>query len=153
MFTLRPLSPQETPPLSLLLTANPSLSALEDDLAHGVCHLLSNSGGTVLGAAILREVGPATMEIMAIAIEASVQQQGLGQRLLNHLTASALNQGATTLFVGTANSSLAQLGFYQKAGFRLSHIVPNHFLDHYDQPIFENGLQALDMVYLKLTLT
>nr|MBP6562703.1 hypothetical protein [Neisseriaceae bacterium] len=58
---------------------------------------------------------------------------------------------ATTVFVGTANSSLNQLGFYQKAGFRLSHIVPNYFIDHYPDPIIENGLRALDMVYLKHT--
>ncbi|MBP6562837.1 MAG: GNAT family N-acetyltransferase, partial [Neisseriaceae bacterium] len=135
MPLIRPLRPQEAPPLALLQQANPSLVALEADLKAGVCHVLSHGAEPILGAAIMQQVALNTQEIMAIAICPSAQGQGLGKRLLAYLIDTAYAQGATTVFVGTANSSLNQLGFYQKAGFRLSHIVPNYFIDHYPDPI------------------
>lgn len=153
MHTIRTLKPNEALPLTLLQLANPSMAAIEADLIDGQCYILNEDPNQPLGAAIMQRVATDTFEIKAIAIIESAQGRHLGKALLHHLIDAARAQGAHTLFVGTANSSLMQLGFYQKSGFRLSHILPNYFLDHYPEPIFENGLQALDMVYLKLSLT
>ena len=43
-------------------------------------------------------------------------------------------------------------GFYEKCGFRRSHIIPNFFIDNYDHPIYECGKQLIDMVYLQKKL-
>ncbi|MBP6116497.1 MAG: GNAT family N-acetyltransferase [Neisseriaceae bacterium] len=152
MHTIRTLQPHESLPLSLLLLANPSVALIEADLEQGQCHLLHDATGALVGAAILQCVGTDTLELKAIAIAPERQGLGWGKRFLAALIEAARAQNAHTLFVGTANSSLNQLGFYQKSGFRLSHILPNYFLDHYPEPIFEQGLQALDMVYLKRSL-
>ncbi len=53
-----------------------------------------------------------------------------------------------TLFVGTGDSP-SILSFYEKCGFTQSHRIKNFFTDHYDHPIYENGIQLVDMVYLK----
>ena len=53
--------------------------------------------------------------------------------------------------MGTGGSPQA-LGFYQSCGFVPSHVVPRFFTDHYDHPIFENGVQLVDMIYLKAYL-
>ena len=52
------------------------------------------------------------------------------------------------LQVGTGDSLLT-IPFYEKCGFVRSHIVPNFFTDNYDHPIFECGVQLVDMVYLQ----
>ena len=50
--------------------------------------------------------------------------------------------------VGTGNSSLRQLSFYQKAGFRISGIIPDYFIGD-DPPVFENGIRCIDMIRLR----
>ena len=39
--------------------------------------------------------------------------------------------------------------FYESCGFEISHRVKNFFIDNYDHPMFENGKQLIDMIYLK----
>ena len=42
--------------------------------------------------------------------------------------------------------------FYEKCGFVRSHYIKNFFTDNYDHPIFECGVQLVDMVYLRQML-
>lgn len=49
--------------------------------------------------------------------------------------------------MGTGDSPLS-LGFYHACGFIDSHRV-ERFTDNYDHPIIEDGIQLVDMVYLK----
>jgi hypothetical protein len=42
--------------------------------------------------------------------------------------------------------------FYQKHGFRISHRIKDFLTDNYDHPMFEDGVQLIDMVYLKRNL-
>jgi hypothetical protein len=44
------------------------------------------------------------------------------------------------------------LRFYRKNGFRPSHRVKGFFTENYDHPIFDGGVQLVDMVYLKRSL-
>ena len=53
--------------------------------------------------------------------------------------------------VGTGDSALT-VPFYEKCGFTRSHYIPNFFIDHYDHPIFECGIQLIDMIYLQRRL-
>lgn len=53
-----------------------------------------------------------------------------------------------TMLVGTGDVPSA-LDFYKSLGFIESHRVKNFFTDNIDEPIFENGIQLVDMVYLK----
>ena len=50
--------------------------------------------------------------------------------------------------MGTGDSPLS-LGFYHACGFIDSHRVEHFFTDNYDHPIIEDGIQLVDMVYLK----
>ena len=53
----------------------------------------------------------------------------------------------TKMLVGTGDSPLT-VPFYKKCGFTEHHRVKNFFTDNYDHPIFEAGVQLVDMVYL-----
>lgn len=55
------------------------------------------------------------------------------------------------LRVGTGDSPLT-IPFYKKCGFSESYRVKNFFTDYYDHPIYECGIQLIDMVYLEKIL-
>ncbi|PRX28312.1 acetyltransferase (GNAT) family protein [Orenia metallireducens] len=95
---------------------------------------------------------PETIEIVNIAIKEDYQSKGLGKLLLKDAIKKALAYGAKILEIGTANSSIFQLALYQKLGFRITGIDKDFFLKHYDEPIYENGIQCLDMIRLQIEL-
>ena len=57
----------------------------------------------------------------------------------------------SVLQVGTGDSPLT-VPFYEKCGFVRSHNIANFFTDNYDHPIYECGVQLIDMVYLQRCL-
>ncbi len=61
-------------------------------------------------------------------------------------------RGYHRIIVGTGNSSIDNLAFYQKLGFRFRSVVRDFFTLHYPEPIFEHGIQWCDMIILDLDL-
>ena len=112
--------------------------ALLDDVPVGVYVLVKHSA--------------TLMELKNIAVVETLQGKGFGKRLLDHAVETARKQGAVTLEVGTGNSSLDQLAFYEKAGFRRARMDEGFFLRNYDEPIYENGMQCTDMIILSQDL-
>lgn len=55
------------------------------------------------------------------------------------------------MLVGTGETP-SILTFYESCEFEKSHSIKNFFTDNYDHPIFEEGIQLIDMVYLKKEL-
>ena len=62
--------------------------------------------------------------------------------------ASKYKEQFSVLQVGTGDSPLT-IPFYEKCGFVRIHSVKNFFIDNYDHPIFEDGVQLVDMIYLQ----
>ena len=76
--------------------------------------------------------------------------QEVGKALIDFL-ASKYADEYSVLQVGTGDSQLT-VPFYEKCGFVRSHNIPNFFTDNYDHPIYECGVQLIDMVYLQRCL-
>jgi len=55
------------------------------------------------------------------------------------------------MIVGTGDTPII-VPFYENSGFVFSHRLENYFLDHYDEPIFEDGILLKDKIYLKREL-
>lgn len=53
------------------------------------------------------------------------------------------------LQVGTGDSPLT-IPFYEKCGFQKFRVVENFFVENYDHPIYEEGVQLVDMIYLRI---
>ena len=89
-------------------------------------------------------------ELKNIATSEAFHKSGYGTKLLNYIF-SYYRGKYHSMLVGTGDSPWI-LRFYEKNGFVISHRVKNFFVDHYDHPMFDNGVQLVDMVYLKKIL-
>ena len=85
-------------------------------------------------------------ELKNIAVMPDCQRKGYGKRLIDFLFSHYTD--CNEMLVGTGDVP-STLGFYKKCGFLESHRIQNFFTDNYDHPIFEDGKQLIEMVYLK----
>lgn len=142
----------EKAPTELLLLADPDEVIVRSYLKSGLCFKATLSGKTV-GAFVLNELNNNEIEIMNIAVDPDYQQRGIGRTMLNFSIEYASGQGYSSIYIATGNSSIHQLGLYQKIGFEMDHIVQNYFVDHYKEKIVENGIWCKHKVVLKKVLT
>jgi len=96
------------------------------------------------------EKGADTYEVQSLATYPQHQKQGYGRYLLNYVCEVYKGEGRTML-VGTGDH-LPSISFYERSGFVLSHRVENYIVEHYDKPIYEDGVQLKDKVYLRRSL-
>lgn len=148
---IRKLMPGEMPPMELLLDADPSQDLVKEYVGRGEC-FIAEEDGRVIGEYVLIRTRPDTVELVNIAVAADKQGQGMGKKLVLHAIEQARLQGFKTIEVGTGNSGVTQLALYQKCGFRITGVDRDFFIRHYSEPIFENGIQVIDMVRLSQDL-
>lgn len=63
-------------------------------------------------------------------------------------------KASTRLWLWEQVTAHGYYGFTKKTvyGFRISHRVKDFFIDNYDHPMFDNGIQLVDMIYLSKAL-
>ena len=135
--------------LALLLLADPSLELVQQYLMKGYLFVLFERD-TACGVVHLLPQTSNTIEIKNIAVKEDMQGCGYGKRLLNYALNFCKEQGYEKVIVGTGNSSIHNIAFYQKAGFRFLSVTRNVFTDRYNEPIFEHGIQCRDMLLLEV---
>ncbi|MGX7395498.1 GNAT family N-acetyltransferase [Carnobacterium mobile] len=137
--------------LELFLIADESEEMVALYLNEGEADLIQLKGKTV-GVVLFTFPDPQSVEVKNIAILQKHQNNGFGKQVLAIATDRYAAKGFHFLLVGTANSSISNIAFYQKAGFRLDSIKKDFFL-HYSEVIIEDGIQAKDMLVFKKDLT
>ena len=95
----------------------------------------------------MTDEGKGVLELKNIATEPEYQGKGYGKALIDFV-AKKYKGEYSILQVGTADSP-STVPFYEKCGFTRSHSIKNFFVDHYDHPIYECGVQLIDMIYLQ----
>ncbi|MCD2425605.1 GNAT family N-acetyltransferase [Niabella pedocola] len=138
-------------PFGLLLLADETIAAIEKYIYASAVYVLMQSGETI-GVAALYPLSADELEIKNIAVAASHQNKGFGSFLIRQLIELARTQQYKMLVVGTADTGLQQIRFYERNGFKKYALRKNFFIEHYPQPIFENGVQLKDMVLLRQPL-
>lgn len=138
-------------PLDLLWEADPSQKALESYLSQSQLFGLF-AGEKTIGICAFLPLDNTLAEVKNISIRKGYQGQGLGKRLLSHVIKEAQSQGFEKLRICTATSGLVQQHLYQKSGFRPVAINLNYFVEHYPEPMFEDGLQVRDQVVMEKNL-
>lgn len=94
---------------------------------------------------VVTDEGDGVLEIKNLAVDPAHHRKGYGRAMLDHI-AQIYAQTHHTLQLGTGDSPLT-VPFYENCGFKRAHIVPNFFVENYDHPIYEDGVQLVDMVY------
>lgn len=130
--------------LDLLLTADEQESMIDRYLDRGDMFVLNDNG--VKAECVVTKEAEGVYELKNIAVVSDYRRQGYGKELIDALFSRYPD--CRTLLVGTGDVP-STLGFYRRCGFTESHRVKNFFTDNYDHPIFEDGRQLADMVYLK----
>ena len=134
--------------LDLLLLADEQENMVDRYLERGTMYVLEDDG--VKAECVVTDEGNGILELKNIAVEPAFQGKGYGKAMVDFLIRTYKEQ-YTVLQVGTGDSP-ATIPFYEACGFRRHHLVKNFFTDHYDHPIYEGGVQLVDMVYLQREL-
>lgn len=132
----------------LLLLADEQWDMVEKYLDKSTMYVLDDCG--VKGEITVVEMDNGVLEIKNLAVLPDFQHCGYGKKLIEFVCEKYKEQ-FNTLQVGTGDSPLT-IPFYEKCGFVKSHIIKNFFTKNYDHPIFEEGVQLVDMIYLKKNL-
>ena len=131
--------------LALLLLADEQEDMVDRYLEKGTMYVLYVCG--VKAECVVTDEGDGILEIKNIAVVPEHQRAGYGRSLIDFL-ARKYKGRYSVLQVGTGDSPLT-IPFYEKCGFVHSHRIANFFTDNYDHPIYERGVQLIDMVYLQ----
>lgn len=150
LFACQPVSTDESAYLlPLLLEAEEGEERVRSVLLDPACTAYATYvDGGLVGAMVVRWEHTGASEIIYIAVVAEQRGRGYGKRMLASVQAELRARGGSTLLVGTANSSLENLAFYQKCGFRMFEVRPDYFT-YIQPPLWEHGIQMRDMVVLR----
>ncbi|QQK78172.1 GNAT family N-acetyltransferase [Salicibibacter cibarius] len=107
--------------------------------------------GDVVGVALFTFPSSGTVELKNVALSPNCRGKGIGREALNQFFSLYQEKQYEWMIVGTANSSIGNFAFYQKAGFRFS-TIKRGFFNKYDEMIYENGIQAVDMIMFEMKL-
>lgn len=145
---IRELKEDKKQLLSLLLLADEQEDMIDRYIEKGTVYVLDDDG--VKCQCVVTDEGNGILEIKNIATKPEHQGKGYGKKLIDFLIMN-YREAYAVLQVGTGDSPLT-VPFYEKCGFIRSHSIKNFFTDHYDHPIYEGGVQLVDMVYLRRSI-
>ena len=134
--------------MDLLLLADEQESMIDKYLDRGTMFALYDDD--LRSECVVTDEGNGNFEIQNLATYERYQKMGYGRSLINYVCDYYKGEGRT-MFVGTGDVPTS-VSFYERSGFVFSHRIDNYILDHYDKPIYEDGVQLKDKVYLKRSL-
>ncbi|WP_163100657.1 GNAT family N-acetyltransferase [Peribacillus alkalitolerans] len=130
--------------MAYLLMADESEEVITLYIDEGELYAIHNEG-EFIGVILFIFESSEVVEIKNMALIPEARGKGLGKEVIKKAFHLFREKQYKFMSVGTANSSIANLAFYQKAGFRMTDIKKD-FFKKYPEPIFEDGIRALDMV-------
>jgi len=131
--------------LDLLLLADEEEAMIAKYLYRG--DLFALYDGDLKSICVVTDEENGVFEIQNIATYERYHRQGYASALIKHLFVY-YEKRCRTMLVGTGDSPNT-IPFYEHCGFIFSHRIENYMIDHYPQPIMENGIQLFDKIYLK----
>jgi ribosomal protein S18 acetylase RimI-like enzyme len=140
-------------PYNLLLLADETIEAIHKYLFESEVYVaqLPDTDESV-GVFCLYRIDADTIELKNIAVSETLTGNGIGSYMISKAIAIAEQKGYREMIVGTGDCGIRQIHFYEKNGFVKYDVKTNFFVDNFDAPIFENGVQLKDMVMLRKSL-
>jgi GNAT superfamily N-acetyltransferase len=134
--------------LDLLLLADEQKDMIDKYLERGDLFALYDDD--LKSVCVVLPIDSETCELKNIATYRECQCKGYGKALIKFI-ADFYKNDFKTMLVGTGETPTI-LSFYESCGFEKSYRIKNFFTDNYDHPMFEDGVQLVDMIYLKRDL-
>ena len=134
--------------MDLLLLADEQEDMIEKYLDRGSLFALYDDG--LKSICVVTDEGDGCFELQNLATYQRFQGKGYGARLVKHIFEYYKGKG-TRMVVGTGDVPFA-VSFYERCGFVFSHRLENYFIEHYREPMFEDGIQLKDKVYFQKDL-
>lgn len=131
--------------LPLLLLADEQEDMIDRYLEMGKMYVLDDNG--IKAECVVTDEGNGVLEIKNIAVDPCFQKRGYGKTMIKFIE-NAYSAEFSVLQVGTGDSPCT-VPFYEHCGFVRSHIIKNFFINNYNHLIYEDGVQLVDMVYLR----
>lgn len=93
-------------------------------------------------------------EVTNTAVVESQRGRGAGRALLERAVDEACACGASRLILATGAADVGNLRFYQRCGFRMTHVVPDVFTpaNGYPPGLEVDGIPLLDQVWFERVL-
>lgn len=137
--------------IPLLLEAEPLERALRWSLANLVDVIYRIDDAQKLIGVVTLQWRDEPAEIIDLAVHADRRGQGIGKKIIAWLLNEGRRRRRSEILVGTANSSIDNIAFYQKCGFRIDHVRKDYFW-YYEDPLFEHGIRVRDMLVFRVDL-
>ena len=132
--------------MDLFLLADEQEEMVLRYLDHGRVFVFEDRG-EIKAECLVTDEGSGVLEIKNIAVKPQYQGKYYGKAMIYFLIRK-FSKDYSVLQVGTGDSPLT-IPFYEKCGFVRHHVVKDFFIENYDHPIIEAGVQLRDMVYLR----
>lgn len=110
-------------------------------------YVLFNEDKQAIGICLVTDKGENTVEVENFGLLTEFQGKGYGKKFLKSICEKYSDK---KIILGTDDVS-GNVQFYEKSGFIVEKIIPNYFVEHYSEPIYEKGVQLRDKVYLVRT--
>ncbi|WP_424245487.1 GNAT superfamily N-acetyltransferase [Elusimicrobium posterum] len=133
--------------LPLLMLADPDEKMLNKYITRSDIYVLKD-GDTAISIAAVLPLDDKKVELKNFATAPEYQNKGYARQVLNHIF-DVYSKSHSFMLVGTADNGVP---FYEKFGFVYSHTVKDFFVKNYPAPIYDEGVQCIDMIYLSKKL-
>ncbi|SHM23647.1 GNAT family N-acetyltransferase [Ruminococcus flavefaciens] len=100
---------------------------------------------------VITDEGDFVLELKNIAVSEQYQRKGIGQAIIAYIE-NKFSGAFKKITVGTGDSPLT-VPFYESCGFKSCGVIKNFFIDNYDHPIIEAGVQFCDMICFEKELS
>ncbi|MGW5570408.1 GNAT family N-acetyltransferase [Nocardia thailandica] len=134
----------------LFRLAEDSETRLRGYLDRGQVWVALAADGAVVGhVQAVRDPGGARWEVLTLAVAEQWRGVGIGRGLLEHAVAVAGRAGAQRIELATATADIGNLRFYQRCGFRMSHVVRDAFTPDtgYPESVDIDGIPLRDQIW------
>jgi len=110
--------------------------------------------GEVVGHLQMVPRGAGLWEVVNTAVAEHARGCGVGRALLTRAVDEARSAGAVRVILATATADVGNLRFYQRCGFRMTHVVRDAFgpFQGYPPGIEVDGIPMLDQVWFERVL-
>lgn len=149
MIKIRRINDNKRGFMELLLLADEQEEMVLKYLDRGEMFALYEDG-KLCGECVVTDEGNSVCELKNIAVYPEYQGKGFGKMLIAYVE-KEYSPHFIVMRVGTGDSPLT-IPFYESCGFVKSGRIKNFFILNYDHPIYEAGVQLVDMIYLEKNL-